>query len=116
VGDRVLIRHGVKVQWPWKLSIGDDVWVGEDAWLLNLEPIRIGNDVCVSQGACLITGSHDRRSPTFEFDNAAISVGDGAWIAARSTVLRGVSVGRGSVVAAGAVIAKDVPAGTLVRR
>ena len=41
VGKRVLIRHRVRVLWPWKLSIGDDCWVGEDAWLLNLEPITL---------------------------------------------------------------------------
>ena len=57
VGRRVLIRHGVRVQWPWKLSVADDVWIGEDAWIINLEPVVIGSDVCVSQGAMLCTGS-----------------------------------------------------------
>ena len=37
IGDRVVIRHRVRVLWPWKLRIGDDSWIGEGAWLLNLE-------------------------------------------------------------------------------
>jgi putative colanic acid biosynthesis acetyltransferase WcaF len=114
VGDGVLIRHGVRVHWPWKLTVGADCWIGERAWLLNLEPIRLGSDVCLSQESFLCTGSHDRFSPTFEFDNAPIEVGDGAWVGARSTVLRGVRVGAHSVIGAGAVVARDVIPGTLV--
>lgn len=114
IGTGVNLRAGVRVHWPWKLEIGDDSWIGERAWLLNLEPIRIGSDVCVSQAAFLCTGSHDRRSPSFEFDNAPIRVEDGAWIAARATVLRGVTVGADSVVGATALVTKDVPPGATV--
>jgi putative colanic acid biosynthesis acetyltransferase WcaF len=100
VGRGVLIRHGVRVHWPWKLTIGDDSWIGEDAWLLNLEPITIGSDGCISQGAFLCTGSHNRRSPTFEFDNGPITIESGAWFAAQATVLRGTTVRKGAIVGA----------------
>ena len=114
IGDNVLIRHRVRIHWPWKLTVGNDSWIGEESWLLNLEPITIGRDVCISQGALLCTGSHDRRSPTFEFDNAPISVEDGAWIAARATVLRGVTVGAHAVCGAGSLVTRDVPPGAVV--
>lgn len=114
IGNGVLIRHRVRVLWPWKLTVGDNCWIGEDAWLLNLEPITIGRDVCLSQGAMLCTGSHDRRSPTFEYDNGPITVADGAWVAVRATVLRGVTVGAGATVAAGAIASRDVPPGAVV--
>lgn len=103
VGERVLIRHRVRVLWPWKLSIGDDCWIGEGAWLLNLEPITIEDDVCLSQEAFLCTGSHLHRDAAFEFDNAPIHVGAGAWVAARATVLRGSTIPAGEVVPGGAV-------------
>lgn len=111
VGSRVLIRDRARVHWPWKLAVGNDVWIGEDAWILNLEPVTIGNDVCVSQGAFLCTGSHQRRSPSFEFDNAPIILEDGSWVAAKAVVLRGVTVHSGAVVGAGAVAVADVPPG-----
>ncbi len=114
IGHGVVLRHHVRVHWPWKLTIGDDTWIGEDTWILNLEPVTIGSDVCVSQGVLLCTGSHDRRSPTFEYDNAPIVVGDGAWIAARATILRGVTVGADSVVGACALVARDIPPGATV--
>ncbi|MFE5819637.1 putative colanic acid biosynthesis acetyltransferase [Streptomyces sp. NPDC056479] len=108
IGRRVLIRHRVRVHWPWRLEVGDDVWIGEGAWLLNLERITIGSDVCVSQDALLCTGSHQRRTRTFEFDNGPIHLRPGAWIAARAVVLRGVTVGHGAVVGAAAVAHRDI--------
>ena len=113
IGEGVLIRHRVRVLWPWKLSVGDNTWIGEGAWLLNLEPIVIGSDVCLSQEAFLCAGSHDHRAADFRYRNAPITVRDGAWVAARATVLAGVTVGRHSVVGAGTVLARDLPELTL---
>lgn len=110
----VLIRHRVRVHWPWKLSVGADSWIGEDVWILNLEPVRIGADSCISQGVMLCTGSHDRQSATFEFDNGPIVIGDAVWIAARATILRGVTVGDGATVGATALVHRDVDAGSVV--
>ena len=62
IGRGVLIRHNVKIHWPWKLTVGDNSWIGEEAWILNLEPVTIGSDTCISQAVLLCTGSHDRRS------------------------------------------------------
>lgn len=114
IGTGVNLRSGVRIHWPWKLEVGDHTWIGERVWILNLEPVTIGSDVCVSQGVFLCTGSHDRRSPTFEFDNAPISIGDGAWVAARATVLRGVHIGSDALVGATALITSDVEAGAIV--
>lgn len=109
VGKGCIIRSDVRVHWPWKLSIGEHCWLGEGAWLLNLEPITIGSNVCISQDALLCTGSHDAGSPTFEFDNGPIRIADGVWIAARAVVLKGVTVGEAAIVPAGVVARSDVP-------
>jgi len=108
IGQNVIIRHRVRIYWPWKLSVGDDTWIGEGVWLLNLEPIDIGADVCLSQEASLCTGSHDRRSTSFEFDNGPISIKNGVWIGMQALVLRGTTVGSGAVVGARATITRDV--------
>lgn len=114
IGDGVLIRHGVRVHWPWKLEVGADSWVGVGAWILNLEPVLIGSNVCISQEVLLCTGSHDSTDPAFEYDNGPIHIGDGAWVATRATVLRGVTVGPDAVVGATALVVRDVPAGARV--
>lgn len=109
VGQGTLIRHGVRIHWPWKLAVGRNCWIGVGVYLLNLEPITIGSDVCISQQAMLCTGSHDAKDPAFEYDNAPITVHDGAWIATRATVLRGVVIGRDAVIGATALVTTDVP-------
>jgi putative colanic acid biosynthesis acetyltransferase WcaF len=116
IGTGVNLRHNVRIHWPWKLSIGDHSWIGEDTWILNLEPVVIGSHVCISQDVLLCTGSHDRRSPTFEFDNGPITIDDGAWVAARATVLRGSVIGRDAVIGATALVAgtKVAPGGVMV--
>lgn len=114
VGDGVFIRHRVRVLWPWKLTVGDNTWIGEDAWILNLEPVSIGHDVCISQGAFLCGGSHDMTSPTFEYDNGSITVDDEVWIGAQAMILRGVTVGKGAVVAARCKVSSDVPPASLM--
>ncbi|HIW29533.1 MAG TPA: hypothetical protein H9987_05925 [Candidatus Luteococcus avicola] len=110
IGENVNIRNDVRIHWPWKLTVGDNSWIGVGTYLLNLEPITIGQDVCISQQAFLCTGSHQAADVAFEYDNGPITVEDGAWVAARATVLRGVTIGRDAVVGATALVTKDVPA------
>ena len=114
IGSGVLIRHDVTIQWPWKLSIGDNTWLGVGVAIANIDEVTIGSDVCISQQAFVCSGSHDLRSPVFEYDNGPVVIENGAWVCARAVVLRGVRVGANSVIAANAVAAQDVPPNTMV--
>ena len=109
IGTGTLIKHDVKIDWPWKLEIGSDTWIGESTWIINAEPVVIGSNTCISQAVLLCSGGHDRFSPTLEFDNAPIFIGDSVWIAARATILRGVRVADGATVGATALVTRDVP-------
>jgi putative colanic acid biosynthesis acetyltransferase WcaF len=114
VGRGVVIKPRVRIKLPWRCQIGNDCWIGEDVWIDNLAAVRISNDVCLSQGVYLCTGSHDHRSITFDLIVKPIVIEEQAWIAARSTVLQGVTIGRGAVVAAGSLVTGDVPSGVIV--
>lgn len=102
-GKRVVIKPGVRVKFPWKLSIGSDTWIGEDVWIDNLDSVEIGDNCCLSQGAYLCTGSHDWGSPTFELITKPIRIQNCAWIAAQASIAPGTIVGEGAVVAMGSV-------------
>ena len=108
IGRNVTIKPQVKITFPWKLTIGDHVWLGEECWLLNLERITIGSNVSISQRAFLCTGNHDYKSPTFGLIVKPITVEDGAWIGAGAWVGPGVKVCSHAVLAAGSVATKDL--------
>lgn len=108
IGRGVVIKPQVKITFPWKLTIGDHVWLGEECWLLNLEHIVIGNNVCVSQRSFLCTGSHNYKSPTFDLIVKPISVEDGAWLGAGCWVGPGVHVGGHAILTAGSVATKTL--------
>ena len=83
IGTGVIIRQRVNIHMPWKLSIGDHCWIGEEAWILNFEPVTMGSHCTISQRAFLCTGNHDYRSSDMKYRNASISIGDGAWVGAQ---------------------------------
>jgi putative colanic acid biosynthesis acetyltransferase WcaF len=114
VGAGVVIKPHVRIKFPWRLRLGEQCWIGEDVWIDNLATIHLANDVCLSQGAYLCTGSHDHRRMTFDLIVKPIVVESAAWIGARAVVLPGVTVHRGAVVAAGSVVTRDVPSGVIV--
>ena len=107
IGKAVIIRPSVRITYPWKLSIGDNSWVGDYAELYNLADIEIGANAVISQYAYLCTGSHDVLSPSFEIWAKPIKIGDKAWVAAGVFVHPGVTVGRGSVIAARSIVRRD---------
>lgn len=114
VGKGVVIKPHVRIKFPWRLSVGNHCWIGQQAWFDNLAMTRLGNHVCVSQGVYLCTGGHDHRVPAFDLITRPIEIADGAWVAARALVLPGVTIGPQAVVAAGSVIHRDVAPGAIV--
>jgi putative colanic acid biosynthesis acetyltransferase WcaF len=115
VGKNVFIRHNVRVQWPWKLRIGDSVWIGEGAWLINLSNIVIGDNVCISQEAVVCTGGHDPRDASFGFANGEIVIGSGAWLGMRSFIRPGSRIGVDACIAAGTIAPRTVPENVILR-
>jgi putative colanic acid biosynthesis acetyltransferase WcaF len=103
VGAGVIIKPQVKITFPWKLEIGNNVWLGEESWLLNLERLIIGNNVCISQRAFLCTGNHNHRVATFNLIVKPIVVEDGAWLGAGCWVAPGITIGTHAVLTAGSV-------------
>jgi putative colanic acid biosynthesis acetyltransferase WcaF len=108
IGRNVVIKPGTRVKYPWRLSIGNDSWIGEDCWIDNLAEVSIGNDVCVSQAAYLCTGNHNRSDPAFGLIVKPITLRDGSWVGARATVCPGVEFGEGAIATAGSVVSRSI--------
>ena len=108
VGAGVVIKPNVRITFPWKLTLGDHVWVGEECWLLNLAPILVESHVCISQRAFLCSGSHNYKSRTFDLILKEIKIERGVWIGAGAWMGPGVRAGSHAVLTACSVATKDL--------
>ena len=108
VGKGVVIKPCVNIKYPWLLQIGDHSWIGEEVWIDNLVQVRIGNHVCLSQGALLLTGSHNYKDPAFGLITGSIILEDGVWICAKAIVTQGITAGSHSVLSAGSIATKNL--------
>lgn len=110
IGIGIVIKPDINIKYPWFLTIGDHCWIGEGVWIDNLAPITIGSNVCISQGAYLLTGSHDYKKSTFDLITKSITLHDGVWIGAKAIVTPGITCHTHSVLAVGSIATSDLEA------
>lgn len=110
IGSGCRFVHPLRVKAPWNLEVGDKCWFGVDVWIYNQAPIRIGSNVCISQGTFLTAGSHD-MSTTMDLRVAPIVIEDGVWITSKCVVQMGVTIGRSAVVTPMSVVHRSLEAG-----
>ncbi len=108
IGKGVVVKPGARITFPWKLTVGDNCWIGEDSWLLNLAEITLEDNVALAHRVFLATGNHDYNSPTFDLKVKPIYICRGAWLTAGTYVGPGVTIGTHAVLGLGAVATKDL--------
>jgi len=92
-----------------KVSIGRGTIINHGCLLYTTGGLIIGEEVSISSGVWLVTGTHDINDPQFPAYYKPIVIGNHVWIGMRATILAGVTIGEGAVVMAGAVVTRDVP-------
>jgi acetyltransferase-like isoleucine patch superfamily enzyme len=114
IGRGSSIHLGASIDAPHTLTIGDTSTINERCRIDTRGGIWIGNNVSISAEVMMLTADHDVRSPQLESRVKGIRIEDYVFIGSRAIILPGVTVGRGAAVAAGAVVSRDVAAGTIV--
>jgi maltose O-acetyltransferase len=100
-----------------RLEIGDDTMINHSCELDLNGQLRIGQRVSLGNHVMIVTANHevgDAHRRCGQLASRSVTIGDGAWVGARATILPGVTIGPGAVVAAGSVVASDVPANARV--
>lgn len=110
MGTNVVVKPNVNIKYPWLLQIGNHCWIGENVWIDNLSHVTIGNNVCLSQGAMLLTGNHDYTKESFDLIVREIVLEDGVWIGARAVVCPGVVCASHSILTVQSVATKNMDA------
>jgi putative colanic acid biosynthesis acetyltransferase WcaF len=113
IGKGVLIRPSVKVTYPWKITIGEYSWIGDEVVLYSLGEIKIGSHAVVSQRSYLCAGSHDYNSEEFTIFSLPVVVEDQAWLATDVFVGPGVTIGKAAVVGARSSVFKSIEGGKI---
>jgi putative colanic acid biosynthesis acetyltransferase WcaF len=109
----VNIKPSVNIKYPWRLSIGDYSWIGENVWIDNLDNVTIGNHCCISQGVMLLCGNHNYKKTTFDLIIAPITLEDGVWIGAHSVVCPGVRCKSHTVLSINSVATSNLETDTI---
>ena len=108
IGKGVVLKPKLNIKYPWKLHVGNHTWIGENVWIDNLDVVEIGNHVCISQGALILSGNHDYSTVNFELIVKPIKIEDGVWIGAKSIVAQGVICRNHSVLGVNSVACNDM--------
>lgn len=108
LGREVEIKPCVNIKYPWLLTVGDEVWIGENVWIDNIAQVTIGSNICISQGAVVLTGSHNYKKTSFNLITGSVILEDGVWIGAKAIVNQGITVGSHAVLTSGSVATKNL--------
>ena len=97
------------------ITIGKHVFINACCHFQDHGGVTIGDGCQIGHNVVFATLNHgipaDDRVHTYP---APIVLGKNIWVGSNATILQGVTIGDNSIIAAGAVVTKDVPAGTIV--
>lgn len=120
IASRTVVHPGaLLLPYGGSIRIGEDCSVNPYTVLYGHGGLRIGNGVRIATHCVVIPANHRFDDPEIPIrsqgeSRLGVTIGDDVWIGAHVTVLDGVEVGSSSVIAAGAVVSRDVPAGSVV--
>lgn len=93
-----------------RVSVGRGTFINYNCFFEATHKIRIGDNCAIAMGVTFCNSNHETNNPlkrAGKVQSKPITVGNGVWIGANSTILPGVTIGDGCVITAGAVVAKD---------
>lgn len=136
LGKNVIIEDGVRIFFPEKVEIGDDVyighdtilkgyfdrrlvigsgtWIGPQCFIYAAGGIKIGRNVGIGPKVTMMSSAHkddECDGPILHkpIEFAQVIIDDGSDIGAGATILKGIRIGKGVQIGAGAVVTKDIP-------
>lgn len=108
-------EHKSKSKNKIRLSIGNNVDVGNNVFMVANNNLQIGNNVIISSYVYISDHMHsyeDVNKTLFEqplTEGGYVIVEDNVFIGTKSSILKNVRIGRSSVIGANSVVTKDVP-------
>lgn len=117
-GDCVFFGPNVSIRSWEQLSIGSRCSVHANTWIDAAGEIQIGDDVAIAHNSSIITSNHGWQNTDIAIKENPVSlepviIENDVWIGCGVRILAGVHIAERSVIGAGAVVTKDIPAGSI---
>lgn len=116
VGNDVIIRDGawLATEGGGRLSIGDRTYIGHRCHLHAIDSLAVGTGCVIADNVMITTTDHARHDRHAVRGTGSAVIGHDVFVGQNAVILGGVTIGDGATIAAGAVVTRDVPAGSTV--
>jgi putative colanic acid biosynthesis acetyltransferase WcaF len=114
IAERVIVHPSARIWGPWNLRMGPHSCLSPHVDCYSVDEIHIGAYATVSQYSFLCTASHDPDTPDMQLTTSPIVIGAHAWVAADAFVGPGVTIGEGAVVGARSTVLRNIGPWTIV--
>ena len=111
LGNRVLVGGGTLIDCALSVTVEDDVLISYECIVADSDNHSLYPELRLGDLANWMNG---RRHDWTHSATDAVRICRGAWIGARSIILKGVTIGAGAVVGMGSVVTANVPARSVV--
>ena len=116
IGNNVYVGHHCILKGYYRNSmlIGDNVWIGQQAFLHSAGGLTIGNNVGIGPAVKVLTSRHreaGREVPILAapIEESPVIIEDDVDLGIGSIIMPGARIGRGAQIGAGAVVTRDIP-------
>lgn len=103
---------------PDHLIVGNNVHIGDGAYLKTEGGLIIGDNVHISRNLTIYTVNHDYNGKRLPYDERSVSkpvkIEKNVWIGMNVSILPGVTIGEGAIIGMGAVVNRDVEPNEIV--
>lgn len=114
IGKGVRVYQSARIWAPWNLEMEDGSCLGDYVDCYCVDTVHLAAGATVSQYSFLCTASHDYTRRSKPLVTAPIYVGAEAWVTVDVFIGPGVTVGEGAIVGARSTVVKDVVPWTVV--
>ena len=95
-----------------KIEVGKNFFANYNCTMIDVAPIRIGDNVMLAPNVSIYTAGHpvhpETRNTLYEY-GIEITIGDNVWIGGNTVICPGVHIGSNTVIGAGSVVTRDIP-------
>ena len=109
-GKNFKVASNVFIYNPNGLVVGNNVYIGFNSYLGQGE-IELQDEVLIGNFVSITASNHLLKNNSYRFggyEAKKILIKKGAWLAAHSSIMAGVTIGSGALVAAGSVVTKSI--------